>query len=152
MIYNGRVFVQCDTYTNGFVAALNLSDGKEVWRTARDDSGTWSTPNILEGARPQLLVNGYRHMGGYDLDTGKEIWRLSGGGDCPTPTPVVWNNLIFLMSAHGPRGPIFAVKTDAVGDISLKEGAGTNQYVAWSIRKGAAYMGTPLVYEGRLYS
>jgi outer membrane protein assembly factor BamB len=151
--YNGRVFVQCDTYTNGFVAAFNLSDGEQVWRTPRDDSGTWSTPNIcLEGSRPQLVVNGYRHMGGYDLATGKEIWRLSGGGDCPTPTPIAANGLIFLMSAHGPRSPIFAVKADAVGDISLKEGASTNRYIAWSMRKGAAYMGTPLVYEGRLYS
>jgi outer membrane protein assembly factor BamB len=153
VIYNGRVFVQCDTYTNGFVAAFNLSDGEQVWRTPRDDSGTWSTPNIcIEGPRPQLVVNGYRHMGGYDLATGKEIWRLSGGGDCPTPTPIASNGLIFLMSAHGPRSPIFAVKAGAVGDISLKEGASTNRYIAWSMRKGAAYMGTPLVYEGRLYS
>jgi outer membrane protein assembly factor BamB len=153
IIDNGRVFVQCDTYTNGFVAAYNLFDGKELWRTKRDDTGTWSTPNVcLEGPHPQLLVNGYRHMGGYDLATGKEIWRLSGGGDCPVPTPIVWNGLIFLMSAHGPRSPIFAVKTDAAGDISLKEGASTNRYVAWSIRKGGAYMDTPLIYDGLLYS
>src|SRR3954467_9893451 len=29
VIHDGRVFVQCDTYTNGFVAAFNLSDGKQ---------------------------------------------------------------------------------------------------------------------------
>jgi outer membrane protein assembly factor BamB len=153
VIYNGRVFVQCDTFTNGFVAAFDLADGEQVWRTSRDDSGTWSTPNIcLEGPRPQLIVNGYRHMGGYDLATGAEIWRLSGGGDCPVPTPVVWNGLIFLMSAHGPRSPIYAVKTDAAGDISLKDGASTNRHMAWSIRKGGSYMQTPVIYESRLYS
>jgi outer membrane protein assembly factor BamB len=91
-------------------------------------------------------------MGGYDLATGKENWRLSGGGDCPVPTPVVWNGLVFLMSAHGPRSPIYAVKADATGDISLKEGTTTNRHIAWSTRKGAAYMATPLVYDGRLYS
>jgi len=153
VIYQGRVFVQCDTLTNGFVAAFALSDGKQVWRTARNDSGTWSAPNIcLDGPRPQLVVNGYSHMGGYDLATGKENWRLSGGGDCPVPTPVVWNGLVFLMSAHGPRSPIYAVKTDAAGDISLKEGASTNRHLAWSTRKGAAYMATPLIYDSRLYS
>jgi outer membrane protein assembly factor BamB len=153
VIFGGHVLVQCDTFTNGFVAAFNLSDGKQVWRTPRDDSGTWSAPNICtEGPHPQLVVNGWKHMGGYDLATGQEIWRLSGGGDCPVPTPIIWNGLIFLMSAHGPRSPIYAVKTTAVGDISLKEGAATNQYVSWSARKGAAYMETPLVYEGRLYS
>jgi len=153
IIYDGRVFVQCDALKSGFVAALEISNGKEVWRTARDDTGTWSTPNIcVEGPRPQLVVNGWKHMGGYDLRTGEEIWRLSGGGDCPVPTPIVWNSLIFLMSAHGPRSPIFAVKTDATGDITPQGGASTNRYIAWSARRGGAYMGTPLIYEDRLYS
>ena len=104
IIYSNRLFVQCDVLTNGFVAALDLADGKEVWRTRRDDTATWSTPNVCAaGPRPQLIVNGWKHMGGYDLRTGEPIWRMSGGGDCPVPTPLVWNGLIFLMSAHGPR-------------------------------------------------
>lgn len=41
MIHGGRVFVQCDSLTNGFVAALDLKDGREVWRTRREDTGTW---------------------------------------------------------------------------------------------------------------
>ena len=153
IIYGNRVFVQCDVLTNGFVAALNLEDGKEVWRTKRDDTATWSTPNIcLEGPRPQLVVNGWKHMGGYDLNTGEEIWRMSGGGDCPVPTPVVWHDLIFFMSAHGPRSPIYAVRTDARGDVSLPKGSSTNQYVAWSMLRGGSYMQTPLVYGNYLYS
>jgi len=153
IIYRDRVFVQCDVLTNGFVAAFNLSDGKEIWRTPRDDTATWSTPNIsTEGPRRQLLVNGWKHMGGYDLQTGEEIWRMSGGGDCPVPTPLVWNGLIFLMSAHGPRKPIYAVRTDAVGDVSLRNGATTNRYVSWSFLRGASYMQTPLIYGDYLYS
>jgi outer membrane protein assembly factor BamB len=152
IIYSNRVFVQCDVLTNGFVAALELADGKEVWRTPRDDTATWSTPNIcLTGRQPQLLVNGWKHMGGYDLQTGREIWRMSGGGDCPVPTPLVWNDLIFLTSAHGPRRPMYAVRADAVGDVSLKNGANTNQYVAWSALRGGSYMQTPLVYDSLLY-
>ena len=153
IIYRTRVFVQCDVLTNGFVAALDLADGKEIWRTRRDDTATWSTPNVCaEGPRPQLIVNGWKHMGGYDLRTGEEIWRMSGGGDCPVPTPIVWNGLIFLMSAHGPRRPIYAVRTDAVGDVSLRGGASTNQYVAWSVIRGGSYMQTPLVCRDYLYS
>src|SRR5579859_8125431 len=130
IIYGNRVFVQCDVLTNGFVAALNLADGKEVWRTPRDDTATWSTPNICaEGSEPQLVVNGWKHMGGYDLHDGKQIWLMSGGGDCPVPTPVIWNGLIFLTSAHGPRRPLYAVRANALGDVSLRDGAGTNQYV-----------------------
>ena len=154
VIHNGRVFIQCDSLTNGFVAAFDIANGKQVWRTPRNDTGTWSTPNVcLEGPRPQLVVNGWKQMGGYDLRTGEEIWRLSGGGDCPVPTPIVWNGLIFLMSAHGPRSPIFAVKTDATGDITPQGGgATTNQYLPWTVRRGGAYMETPLIYGDRLYS
>ena len=153
IIYGDRVFVQCDVLTNGFVAALNLADGKEVWHTRRDDTATWSTPNICtEGPRPQLIVNGWNHMGSYDLQTGEEIWRMSGGGDCPVPTPVIWNRLIFLTSAHGPRRPLYAVRTDALGDVSLRNGASTNRYVAWSALRGGSYMQTPLVYGDYLYS
>ena len=153
IIYKDRVFVQCDILTNGFVAAFNLSDGKEIWRTRRDDTATWSTPNVCtDGPRAQLLVNGWKHMGGYDLQTGKEIWQMSGGGDCPVPTPIAWNGLIFLMSSHGPRKPIYVVRTDARGDVSLRNGATTNTYVAWSSLRGASYMQTPLVYGDHLFS
>jgi outer membrane protein assembly factor BamB len=153
IIYSNRLFLQCDVLTNGFVAALDMSNGEEVWRTRRDDTGTWSTPNVCaEGSRPQLIVNGWKHMGGYDLQTGEEIWRMSGGGDCPVPTPMVWHGLIFIMSAHGPHSPIFAVRTDAVGDISLRNGASTNEHIAWSVPRGASYMETPLIYDDYLYS
>jgi outer membrane protein assembly factor BamB len=152
-ICGGRVYVQCDVLTNGFIAALDLADGKEVWRTTRDDTATWSTPNVCtDGPRPQLVVNGWKHMGGYDLRTGEEIWRMSGGGDCPVPTPLVWKDLIFLTSAHGPRRPMYAVRRDAVGDVSLHDGATTNRYVVWSALRGGSYMQTPLVYGDYLYS
>jgi outer membrane protein assembly factor BamB len=153
VIFENKIYLQCDILTNGFVAAFNLADGHELWRTPRNDTGTWSTPNVwAAGPHPQLLVNGWKHMGGYDLQTGQEIWRMSGGGDCPVPTPVVWKDLIFLMSAHGPRSPIYAVRTDAVGDVSLHDGASTNRYVAWSVRRGGSYMQTPVIYGDLLYS
>lgn len=153
VIYGDRVLVQCDVLTNGFVAALSLADGKEIWRTRRDDTATWSTPNVwTAGTRPQLVVNGWKHLGGYDLQTGQEIWRMAGGGDCPVPTPIFWQDLAFFTSAHGPRRPMYAVRATATGDVSLEKGTSTNQFVAWSALKGGAYMQTPLVYGGLLYS
>jgi outer membrane protein assembly factor BamB len=153
VIHDHRVFIQCDILTNGFVAALDLADGKEIWRAPRDDTATWSTPSVCaDGLRPQLIVNGWKHMGGYDLRTGQELWRMSGGGDCPVPTPLVWNGLVFLTSAHGPRRPMYAVRTEAQGDISLKNQAETNRWVAWSAVRGGSYMQTPLVYNDTLHS
>jgi outer membrane protein assembly factor BamB len=153
VIHDHRVFIQCDVLTNGFLAALDVSDGREIWRTSRDDTATWSTPSVcLDGPRPQLIVNGWKHMGGYDLRTGQEIWRMSGGGDCPVPTPLVWDGLVFLTSAHGPRRPLYAVRASAIGDISLRDQAETNRWVAWSAIRGGSYMQSPLVYSDGSHS
>ena len=77
---------------------------------------------------------------------------MSNGGDAPAPTPVIANDLIYLNSAHGPWSPIFAVKPDAKGDITLDADSTRNQYIVWSIKRGGAYMQTPLIYEGLLYN
>ena len=51
-----------------------------------------------------MIVNGWKHIGGYDLETGKEIWRMTGGGDIPVPTPIAAHGLMFITNAHGKRG------------------------------------------------
>jgi outer membrane protein assembly factor BamB len=96
-------------------------------------------------------VNGYRHMGGYDLTTGKEIWKLRGGGDIPVPTPIVDDGLIFLTSAHGPSSPVYAIRMNATGDISLEGEKTSNEFIAWSVPRRGNYMQTPIASGGRLY-
>jgi outer membrane protein assembly factor BamB len=151
-IFDSKVFVQCDIQKGSFLAAFDISTGKEVWRTARRDVPTWCTPTIYSDvSTSMLLVNGWKHIGGYDASTGKEIWKLRGGGDIPVPTPVVAHGLVFVTNAHGSQSPIYAIRLGAKGDISLENGATSNEYVVWSTREGGAYMQTPLVYGEYLY-
>jgi outer membrane protein assembly factor BamB len=153
VISQDKVFVQCDVQKGSFVAAFSIKDGRELWRTPREDVPTWSSPTVYRsGSRTLLLVNGYKHIGGYDAATGKEIWRLRGGGDIPVPTPIVAHNLVFITNAHGRMAPIYAIRLDAAGDISLADSATSNQHVAWSVPRDGAYMITPLVYGDYLYS
>ncbi|MBO0797755.1 MAG: PQQ-binding-like beta-propeller repeat protein [Blastocatellia bacterium] len=153
IIFEEKVFLQCDVQKGSFVAAFNIKDGSEIWRTPREDVPTWSSPTICRSAgRTLLLINGYKHIGGYDAATGKEVWRLQGGGDIPVPTPVVAHDLVFITNAHGRMAPIYAIRLDASGDISLAENTTSNKYVAWSVLRDGAYMITPLVYGDYLYS
>jgi outer membrane protein assembly factor BamB len=153
VIYKDKVLVQCDVLKGSFIAAFSVKDGRELWRTDRDDVPTWGTPTVhVDGGRAQMIVNGYKHAGAYDVETGKERWRLQGGGDIPVPTPVVAHGLVFLTSAHGPLAPIYAIRLDASGDISLKPGETSNQFVAWSYAREGAYMSTPVVYGDYVYS
>jgi len=131
---------------------FDAKDGREVWRVTRTDVPTWSTPTIhTVNGQTQILVNGMRHVGAYDFKTGEEIWKLSGGGDIPVPTPIVSDGLIYVTNAHGLMAPVYAIRDNAAGDISLKDGADKNAAVAWSYTRGGGYLSTPLVYRGILY-
>jgi len=153
IIYKNTVIVQCDVRGDSFIASFNADNGEEIWKSSRDEYPTWSTPNIyFEDGREYVVVNGYKHRGAYDFLTGEEIWRMSGGGDIPIPTPVVGDGMIYFNSAHGRFSPIMAVKTTAKGDITLKEGETSNEAVVWSIPRGGSYMHTLLLYDGLLYN
>lgn len=153
VIHDGVVVVQCDALNTAFLAALDIKSGKELWRTPREDYPTWSTPTIYVGEQStQIIVNGFKHIGGYDFQTGKEIWKINGGGDIPIPTPVVADNLVYINSAHGRMSPIYAIKLDAKGDISLEDETTSNENIVWSVRRGGAYIQTPLIYGDYLYN
>lgn len=153
IIYNGVLIIQCDVLENSFLAAYDLKTGKELWKTKRDEYPGWCTPNIYnDGDKICIAVNGYKHRGGYDFKTGKEIWRMSGGGDVPIPTPVIGKDLIYFNSAHGPSSPIFAIKSNAKGDITPGQAGIPNEYVKWSIPRGGSYIHTLLLYRGHLYN
>lgn len=153
IIHENRVIIQCDFLGEGFIASLDLETGKDIWRTSRDEISTWSTPNFYkqDGYR-QVVVNGYQHMGTYDFDTGEEIWRLGNGGDAPVPVPVFAHGLIYIHGSHGRYSPLFAIKPEAKGDITLDKDSTSNDYIVWSIKRGAAYMPTILLYGDYLYN
>jgi outer membrane protein assembly factor BamB len=153
IIYKGVLIIQCDVLENSFVAAFEVKTGKELWKTSRDEYPGWCTPNIYANAtRAYVVVNGYKHRGGYDFETGKEVWWMSGGGDIQIPTPIIGKDLIYFNSAHGRYSPILAVRKNATGDITLKEGDTTNTYVKWSRPRGGSYIHTMLLYGNHLYN
>jgi outer membrane protein assembly factor BamB len=153
LIYNGVLIIQCDVLENSFLTAIDLKSGREIWKTKRDEYPGWSTPNIYkDGDKIRIAVNGYKHRGGYDFATGKEIWMMSGGGDVPIPTPVIGKDLIYFNSAHGPSSPIYAIKKDVSGDITTKPTGILNESIKWSIPRGGSYIHTMLLYRDHLYN
>jgi outer membrane protein assembly factor BamB len=153
ILHEGKVIVQCDYLGGGFVAALDVESGREIWRTERDEISTWSTPNFYDrDDQRQVVVNGWRHIGGYDFDTGEQLWNLSGGGDAPAPTPFFAKGLIFIHNAHGRYSPIFAIRPEARGDITLDMDSTSSAFIPWSIKRGGAYLPTDLVCGDYLYN
>lgn len=158
LIHGGTVYLQCDVKNSATLVALDARDGTETWRTRRDEVPGWCTPTAWNTpAGEQILANGCKHMGGYDPSTGKEIWRMSGGGGIPVPAPVVAGDLALFTSNHRPirdedRGqPIYAVRSSARGDITIPKESDAGEFVAWAKSGRGNYMQTPLVYQDLAY-
>jgi len=152
VLFEDKVIVQCDVQAQSFLTVLDANTGEEVWRVDRDEDPCWATPTVHEtssGAGPQIVVNGYKHIGGYELATGRELWKLVGGGDVPVPTPVVAHETIYLTSAHGPLAPIYAVRAEAEGELTMDPSQCED--MVWSNRRGI-YMQTLLVVGDQLYA
>ena len=153
IIWNGLVLLQCDTQTDSFVLALDVTTGKVVWKADRQELPSWGTPTMIAaGDRPQVVTNGANYIRGYDARTGQELWRLGGSSKITAPTPILADGLIIVASGRRPERPIFAVHPDARGDLSLEKDRTSNTGVAWSKTARGPYMPTPLAYGGILYS
>ena len=155
VLFEDKLILQCDQKKGSFLAVFSAADGREIWRLGRDgvSNHSWATPAVVAGAgRAQIVCNGWPYIAGYDLDSGKELWRLKSGGDIPVPTPVYALGLIYVTNAHGGQAPLYAIRPEASGDISLEQGARSNAGVVWGEPRNGAYMQTPLVYGDLLYS
>jgi len=151
VLHDGKVIVQCDVLSEQFLAAFEARDGRELWRTPRSEVATWSTPIIASGGRTQVIVNGWKHIGGYDFRSGAELWRLQGGGDIPVASPILTSDLVILTSGHGKYRPMRAVRLDATGDITPPDMASTNRAVVWCHPRQGNYLQTPIVIGDLLW-
>ncbi|RPI42123.1 MAG: hypothetical protein EHM46_05570, partial [Bacteroidetes bacterium] len=153
VIYRDRLILQVDALNTSFVAVLDLLTGETIWRQERDEISGWCTPNIyFDGSEARVAVNGYKHRGAYDLETGEEIWKMSGGGDVQIPTPVVWKDLVFFNSAHGRHNPIIVVRNGARGEIPYPESDSVyDERLAWFYDRAGSYMSSLLVYKDLVY-
>jgi outer membrane protein assembly factor BamB len=152
IIWKNLVIVQCDIQKNSFIAAFDLASGRPVWRTDRDEIPSWSTPAIFEAnGRAELVTQATKFTRGYDPNTGKELWRLSGNSEIAIPTPIIGPNLVIVSNGYTPVQPIFAIKPGATGDITPKSGQTQTEFIAWSMNRGGPYIPTPVIYKDQLY-
>jgi outer membrane protein assembly factor BamB len=153
IVYKDMVIVQADIQKGSFVAAYSLKDGKQVWKTMRDELPSWSTPTIYEGApRNELILQATKFTRGYDPANGKELWRLGPNSEITTPTPIVAQGIVFVTNGYAPRQPIYAVRPGGSGDLTLPDDKDSSDFIAWRKKNGGPYMPTPVAYGDYFYT
>lgn len=152
IIWNDLVILQVDTQADSFLLALDVRTGKTAWKTDRTELPSWGTPTVVTTSQgPVLVTNATKFIRAYDPRDGKELWKLGGSSNITAPTPIFADGLILVASGRAPERPLFAVREDARGDLTLPEGETTSKSVAWSYRGRGSYMPTPLIYQGIVY-
>jgi len=152
ILHAGKVVVQCDTLSEHFLAVFDAVDGREMWRTPREEVSTWCTPIVATSAgREQIIVNGWKRIGGYNFQTGDPLWWFSEGGDVPVASPILAGDNVILTSGHGQFRPMRAVRLEAKGNITPPDVAATNQAVVWCHPRKGNYLQTPIVVGNLLW-
>jgi outer membrane protein assembly factor BamB len=153
IIYKDLVIVQADRQEDSFVAAFRLKDGRQVWRTPREEIPSWGTPTVYQGPpRDELITHATKFIRAYDPLTGKDLWRLGPNSEVTAPTPVVAHGLIFVTNGYRGVQPIYAIRPGGSGDLTLKGDVTSSAFVAWSSMRGGPYMPTPVAYGEHLYT
>lgn len=144
-LYGDTLIVNWDHEGDSFIVALDANTGEEKWRKSRDEGTTWTTPLIVEhSGRTQVIVNGSNRARSYDLDTGEVIWECGGQAQGVVPTPVVYGDLVLLMTGH--RGAaLYAIPLDSTGDIT------DSDKIVWTRSEGTPYVPSPLLYDDLLF-
>lgn len=145
-LYNDKIVINWDHEGDSFITALDKNTGKEIWRTNRDESTTWSSPYVVEhNGTAQVIVNATGRISSYNLDTGKLIWECGGMTMNAIPMPVSIDGIVYVTT--GFRGSaLVAIRLDgAKGDITNTDA------VIWTYDRDTPYTPSPLAYKNNLY-
>ena len=154
VVYGDLLYLIYDGADVQYVAALDKTTGKTVWKTDRnirypssngDMHKAYATPALLTiDGRLELVCPSAECTMGYDPKTGAELWRFTHGGMNGSARPMVADGTLYLNSGH--TGKLFALKTAAL------KGAVTKEAVAWQMSKGASVRPSVLVANGLVFT
>lgn len=145
LLSKDQLFLVFDHEAGSFMVAVDKRNGKELWRSQRDEPSSWSTPLAIEhNGRIEIIVPATNKVRSYDARNGKVLWESAGLGSNVIPVPVYHDGMVYVMSGH--RDPkLMAIKLGKDGDITNSEA------IAWSHTRGVAYTTSPVLYDNKLY-
>ncbi|HZI50317.1 MAG TPA: PQQ-binding-like beta-propeller repeat protein [Terriglobia bacterium] len=153
ILYQNSTIIQIDQLKGSYIAAFNLADGTELWKTMRDDEiSTWGTPAVVSSSAGDELVTNGTKIRGYDAKTGKLRWTLAPNSQVVIPTPIAGPELVYVTGGYMPARPIYAIRPGGSGDISMPAGTLSSERIPWSSDREGVYIPTPILYRDVLYT
>lgn len=153
VLYKGRIYIVNDNDEKSFLTALDAKTGNEIWKVDRAEHTNWATPYIWENDNgTEIVTPGTDKVRSYNLE-GKPLWEFHGMSSITIAVPFSKFGLLYVSSGYvGDKvRPVYAIKPGAKGDITLKEGEKSNEFITWSNPEAAPYNPTPVVYGDYYY-
>jgi outer membrane protein assembly factor BamB len=153
VLHKDRLYLINDNDESSYLLAIDKKTGNEVWRVDRDEKSNWATPYVwVNDQRSEIITPGTGRVRSYDLD-GKLLWTLRGMSSITIAMPYQSEGLLYVTSGYvlDPNKPVYAIRSGARGDISLKKGENSNEWIVWSRKDIAPYNPSTLTYHGLLY-
>jgi outer membrane protein assembly factor BamB len=157
VVYKERLFLLFDGFDLQYVVCLDKQTGKTLWKRDRDlpykNTGkpmvdndykkAYATPSVFEvNGRPQLIAPAAMGTIAYDVEDGREVWRVIHDGMNEACRPILANGLIYLTA--GSKSALWAVKAGLTGDL-------TRSGVAWRMDRAAPTKPSPVVVGDLLF-
>jgi len=162
MLYKDFLIVHYEGTDQQFIVALNKRTGETVWRTDRPKEcydplqpigkKAYVTPIVVNVAGRDLLIsNGAAVCIAYDVQTGKEVWRVVQGEDSTISMPFAEDGVVcfytsFVTPTDGEKyAELLAVDPTGSGNV-------TKSHVLWRVKTPILQLLTPLIKDGVIYT
>ena len=81
VLADGKLLIVCDQQVGSYLIALDTKTGEKVWKADRSETTRgYGTAGIFRpaGGKPQVIVPGAYRVVAYDLETGEQLWWVTG--------------------------------------------------------------------------
>jgi outer membrane protein assembly factor BamB len=177
LVYQDQLIIQFDQKKKAKVISLSTSDGKEKWSTKRKVKVSWSSPVIANlNGKDQLILAADPSVAAYDLQDGKELWKV----DCISgevgPSVAVANGLVFALNEYaslvaikpGDSPEIVWEAYDYLSDVPSPVASGDHLFIVtsygavvcydsksgeikWEKEFENGFYSSPILAEGKVY-
>ncbi len=145
-LHGNTIVVNWDHEEQSFLTALDKHTGKQIWKVAREETTSWSSPLIVEHkGQVQVIVSATGKVRGYDLNSGKVIWECGGLSRNVVASPVAANGIVYAANSYDWQAMLAIRLEGAQGDIT------DTKQVIWKLNRLTPYVPSPLLYDDSLY-
>ncbi len=146
VLYGDTLIVCWDHEAESFLYAFDKRTGKMLWKVARDEKTSWSTPLVVEfEGKPQVVVSATKRVRSYDPATGAQLWECAGLTDNVVSSPVYYQGLVITGNSYYSQAMLAIRLAGAKGDLTGSD------HVVWRLNRLTPYVSSPLLCDDTLY-